>query len=83
MPSQDGRLTVLRTRYKSLSGSGLEYKASCNNNDVLIVNFQRAIGFLSTSKSQYFFLKILPLKDISNAIKTTLSEEKFRLCCKK
>ena len=35
MPSQDGRLTVLRTRYKSLSGSGLEYKVSCNNKDEL------------------------------------------------
>ena len=55
MPSQDGRLTVIHTRYKSLSASGLEYKAYCNIKDVLIVNFQRAIGFLSTSKSQYFF----------------------------
>ena len=53
MPSQDGRLTVIRTRYKSLSGSDLEYKVSCNNKDILIVNFQTAIGFLSTSKFQY------------------------------
>ena len=45
MPSQDGRLTVIRTRYKSLSGAGIEYKVSCNNKDVLIVNFQTAFRY--------------------------------------